>query len=89
MSRTIEDLAKSVQCHVPWQPWGSYGNEPVPLEIYYSARASHGVSSPPWAVGFVLGLNSTKSKRRWGRATGETLEEALTNARNQQLRERP
>lgn len=73
---TVELLASLVQNHVPEQPWGSYGNDPVPVEMWFN--------NDRWTVRFVLGLSGTGSKRRWGSARGGTLEEALKSARSQQ-----
>lgn len=72
---SVELLASLVQNHVPKQPWGPYGNDPVPVEMWFDRD---------WTVRFVLGLSGTGSKRRWGRANGSTLEEALRKARSQQ-----
>lgn len=81
-AETTHDLAKAVQCHVSSQPWGSWGNDPVPLEIYFDVR-----NKEPWAVGYVIGLNRTGTKRRWARAAGKTLDQALLRARRAQRAE--
>lgn len=81
----LNDLADSVQNHVRWQPWGSYGNEPVPIQIYYDSTKGNRA----WGVNFVLALNRTKSKRVWGSANGSTLEDALLDARRQQWAQGP
>lgn len=76
----LNSLAALVQRHVPEQPWSSYGHEPIPVQIWFSQDREE-----PWTVEFVLGLNSTGSRRRKGFASGTTVEEALQKARRMQM----
>jgi hypothetical protein len=75
------DLADAVCRHVEHQPWGRCGNDPVPVEIWYHTRANAGHPAF-WVVRFVVAVKG--STRKFGRATGPTLREALTAARAQQ-----
>lgn len=76
----LNALAHRVQDHVPEQPWGSYGHDPVPISIDFS--------NGQWGVKFVLGLNGSGTKRRWDYVSGPTLEEALLKARSRQMRDK-
>jgi hypothetical protein len=70
----VEDLARRVQRHVPRQPWGRYGYEPVPLEIT--------LVDGTWTVAYVTTIAG--GKRRWSRSSAGTLEGALSAARDVQ-----
>lgn len=71
-------LAKEVQNHVPEQPWGYYGDKPVPLQIWFNAD---NIGDEPWTVKFVLALSKTGNQRVWRFANGRTLDLALEHAR--------
>lgn len=75
----INILAREIQEHVKVQPWGDYGDSPVPLQIGFNAENEY-----PWTVKYVSDLYGTPLKRRWRYAMGNTLEEALQNARRAQ-----
>lgn len=79
----LNSLIESVQSHVPKQPWGRNGYEPMPVQIWFNQRQS-GRERDPWVVEFVAGLNRTGSKRVWRTTSGATLEEALSKARRVQ-----
>lgn len=79
----INILAREIQEHVKVQAWEDYGDSPVPLQIGFDAEDEY-----PWTVkyvyDYVYDLYGTPVKRRWRYATGNTLEEALQNARRAQ-----
>jgi hypothetical protein len=81
----LDGLIRLVQNHVPDQPWGRWGNAPVPVEISYNDEVPE-----PWRVKFVAGLRGRAERRTraWGYAAGTTLTAALTEARRVQNRGR-
>lgn len=81
----LDALARMVQNHVPDQPWGRWGNAPVPIEIYFNAAGAD--PAQPWSVKFVTGLKG--GNRQWAWASGGTLTEALRGARHKQVTATP
>jgi hypothetical protein len=71
----LNELARRIENHVPVQPRGNFGTEPVALEIWFSTH----LGSPKWTVRFVTGVRGSRRMRAWAR--GATLEEALAEAR--------
>ena len=78
----VNELACRVQYHVPQQPWGRWGDAPVPVELWFDAGSDG--RSPHWRLRFVTGLKN--GKRTWGHAEGKTVEAALAAARELQDR---
>lgn len=73
----VNDLAHQVQHVVPVQPWGHYGDSPVPIQIWYDDTRSDG---KPWTIKFVRALNKSGHARLWARGSGRTIDEALQDA---------
>jgi len=71
-------LARAVQYHVPEQPQGRCGREPVDVELFYNAR----YAATAWRVRFVAAIKG--GRRVWEQAAGPTVEAALEAARKVQ-----
>jgi hypothetical protein len=82
MSATT-NLAREIQAHVPHQPWGRNGNDPVDVELWYDA----GKGDRAWRVRFVVALKG--GRRVYETAGGRTVEAALEAARKAQLARGP
>ena len=76
----LNDLARAVQQHVLLQPWGRYGDLPIPLEVMFNGNEEDG--GPRWSVRFVTGVKG--DRRIWGRTAAPTLTGALELARAKQ-----
>jgi hypothetical protein len=67
----LNELASETQNLIASQPWGTHGNQPVPLTVTYNERNGE----RRWTVKYVQRV--TSSKRVYAYAQGETLDAAL------------